>query len=124
MAPEISLGRYDKTVDIYALGIMLYEMLTGQPPYVGESMGEVLMKHLSSDPDVSQLPEPFASVVVKAMQRDPANRFQTAQEMVEAVEGAAPPKPLYDSFNPTTLSLVGERARNAKAEQAAVQEIR
>ncbi len=106
MAPEISLGRYDRTVDIYALGIMLYEMLAGQPPYVGESMGEVLMKHLSSDPDVSQLPEPFAGVIVKAMQRDPANRFQTAQEMVEAVKGAAPPKPLYDSFNPTTLTPV------------------
>ncbi|MCP4782698.1 MAG: serine/threonine protein kinase [Fuerstiella sp.] len=121
MAPEISLGRYDRTVDIYALGIMLYEMLAGQPPYVGESMGEVLMKHLSSDPDVSQLPEPFAGVIVKAMQRDPANRFQTAQEMVEAVEGAAPLNLLHDSFNPTTLSLVGERARNAKARQAAVQ---
>ena len=121
MAPEISLGRYDKTVDIYALGVMLYEMVAGQPPYVGESMGEVLMKHLSSDPDVSQLPEPFAGAIAKAMQRDPANRYQTAQEMVEAVVGVVPREPLHDSFNPTTLSMVGERARNARAERAAIQ---
>ncbi|APZ91680.1 serine/threonine-protein kinase [Fuerstiella marisgermanici] len=114
MAPEISLGRYDKTVDIYALGVILFEMLTGKPPYIGESLGEVLMKHLSSDPDVSELPEPFAAAVVKAMQRDPADRFQTAQEMVEAIVGKESPAPMMDSFNPATLSLVGERARAAK----------
>ncbi|MEZ6129267.1 MAG: serine/threonine-protein kinase [Planctomycetaceae bacterium] len=115
MAPEISMGRYDKTVDIYALGVILYEMQTGQPPYVGESMGEVLMKHLSCSPDVSQLCEPFASAVVKAMQRDPADRFQTAQQMAEAVCG--PTALLTDErhFNPATLSLIGERARAARA---------
>lgn len=121
MAPEISLGRYDKTVDIYALGVMLFEMLTGQPPYVGESMGEVLMKHLSSDPDVSQLSEPFAGAVVKAMQRDPADRFQTTEELLDAVADVDHAKPFDDSFNPATLSLVGERARKARAERAALQ---
>lgn len=52
MAPEISLGRYDRTVDIYALGVLLYEMITGKPPFLGESMGEVLMKHMSQEVDV------------------------------------------------------------------------
>lgn len=118
MAPEISLGRYDRTVDIYALGVMLHEMLTGEPPYTGESMGEVLMKHLSSDPDVSQLPEPFAGVIAKAMRRDPADRYQSAGEMVRAISGDAAPPPIEDSFHPATLSLVGERAQQAKAQRA------
>src|SRR5712691_3383615 len=48
MAPEISSGRYDKSVDIYALGIILYEMLSGSPPFDGESAQEIMMKHLMS----------------------------------------------------------------------------
>lgn len=118
MAPEISMGRYDKTVDIYALGVMLHEMLTGQPPYVGESMGEVLMKHLSSEPNVSQIPEPFAAAVTKAMQRDPADRFQTSQEMLVSITGQVAQVPAVASFNPSTLSMIGERSRQAKAQQA------
>ena len=118
MAPEISMGRYDKTVDVYALGVMLYEMLTGQPPYVGESMGEVLMKHLNSVPDVSDVAKPFAGVIRKAMDKDPAARFQTAEEMIKALGDSARSSDPADSFNPATLSLVGERARRARANES------
>ena len=48
MAPEIAHGRYGREIDIYALGIILYEMLTGRVPFDGESVGEVLMKHLTA----------------------------------------------------------------------------
>ena len=48
MAPEIANGRYGKEIDIYALGVILYEMLTGRVPFDGESVGEVLMKHLTA----------------------------------------------------------------------------
>ena len=107
MAPEISMGRYDKTVDVYALGVMMYEMLTGAPPYVGESMGEVLMKHLSASPDVSQIAEPFASVINKAMQREPSNRFASVSEMMQAlsIDDAS-----QYSLPPTSLSMIGQRA--------------
>lgn len=112
MAPEISMGRYDKTVDIYALGCMLYEMLTGQPPFTGESMGEVLMKHLSQQPVLDQIPEPFAAAVAKAMLRNPEQRFQTAREFADAMsESVAVP---LDSFHPASLSLVGQRTREAR----------
>src|SRR6476661_553337 len=53
MAPEIGKGDYGKEIDIYALGIILYEMLTGRVPFDGESVGEVLMKHLTAEPDLS-----------------------------------------------------------------------
>ena len=53
MAPEIANGRYGREIDIYALGIILYEMLTGHVPFDGESVGEVLMKHLTAEPDLS-----------------------------------------------------------------------
>ena len=55
MAPEVAHGRYGKELDIYALGTILYELLTGRVPFDGESVGEVLMKHLTAQPDVSTL---------------------------------------------------------------------
>jgi serine/threonine protein kinase len=55
MAPEIGEGRYDMSIDIYALGILLYEMLTGQVPYFGNSPAEVLMKHMSAKPDLAAM---------------------------------------------------------------------
>ncbi|WP_182864845.1 serine/threonine-protein kinase [Rhodopirellula sp. JC639] len=107
MAPEISMGRYDKTVDLYALGVMLYEMLTGKPPFDGESVGEILMKHLSGEVDVSVLEEPFAGVVRKAMDRDPAKRFQSAREMADAL-GCESTRVSDDSI-PASLSLIGKK---------------
>src|SRR5215213_2547976 len=88
MAPEIGGGRYDKSIDIYAMGAVLFEMLTGQPPFIGASAGEILLKHVSVEPDVSGIEEPFRTVVRKAMAKDPAYRYQSIQEMVEAVFGA------------------------------------
>src|SRR3954470_458620 len=67
MAPEVGGGRYDRSIDIYALGVLLYEMLKGHPPFYGATAAEILMKHLGTAVDVSGVPEPFAGVVLKAM---------------------------------------------------------
>src|SRR5439155_3488248 len=67
MAPEIGAGRYDRSIDIYALGAVLYEMLTGMVPFSGATPSEVLLKHLGAEPDVTSVPEPFAAVIKKAM---------------------------------------------------------
>ena len=82
MAPEVANGRYGKEIDVYALGIVLYEMLTGRVPFEGESVGEVLMKHLTAPPDVSMLSEPYRSVVAKALEKDPTKRYSSAGEML------------------------------------------
>jgi len=82
MAPEIANGRYGKEIDTYALGIILYEMLTGHVPFEGESVGEVLMKHLTAEPDLSALAEPYRGLVRSAMAKDPDARFTSVTEMV------------------------------------------
>jgi TM2 domain-containing membrane protein YozV len=109
MAPEIGQGKYDRSIDIYALGIMLYEMLTGQVPFFGSSHGEVLMKHLMAQPDLAGIEEPFASVIRKAMAKEPAERFQSVQEMVEAVFGAEHIQQSVSHFRPESLSMVAQR---------------
>jgi uncharacterized RDD family membrane protein YckC len=62
---------------------MLYEMLLGRVPYEGASTGEVLMKHLTAQPEVDALPQPFGSVIRRALAKDPADRYPTVHEMAE-----------------------------------------
>ncbi|MFI5379186.1 MAG: serine/threonine-protein kinase [Tepidisphaerales bacterium] len=109
MAPEIGAGRYDRSIDIYALGAIVYEMLTGQTPYLGGSAGEILMKHMTAEPDVSGIEEPFATVIRRAMAKDPAQRYQSVQEMVEAVFGSEHVRQSMSCFSPDSLSMVAAR---------------
>ncbi len=88
MAPEISTGNYNKQIYIYAAGVILYEMLSGRVPFDGESAGEILMKHLTSPPDLGLLPVEFAPLVGKALAKNPAQRFVTMTEMAHAVRVA------------------------------------
>ncbi|MEM7312766.1 MAG: bifunctional serine/threonine protein kinase/MFS transporter [Planctomycetota bacterium] len=89
MAPEIGQGRYGKEIDVYALGIMLYEMLTGRVPYDGESSQEIIMKHLTAQPDMSKVAQPYHDVIVNALAKDPAARNGSVHEMRAAVLGGA-----------------------------------
>src|SRR5947209_8354375 len=94
MAPEISTGNYGKGIDVYACGIMLYEMLSGRVPFDGESAGEILMKHLTCTPDLSGLPFEFVPIVSKALAKNPAQRYAGLAEMAQAVETLNVPPPI------------------------------
>ena len=122
MAPEIGEGRYDRSIDIYALGILLYEMLTGQVPFFGNSPAEVLMKHMTAQPDLKNVDETFARVIRKALAKDPAQRYGTVQEMVEDVFGSEHVRNSVSQFSPEGLSIVAERiAAKVKPTPAASQ---
>jgi hypothetical protein len=86
MAPEIKNGNYTASIDVYACGIILYEMVIGFRPFDGETPLEVLMKHYIDAPDLSKLPAGYRSVVGKALEKDPAKRYATVSELAKAVE--------------------------------------
>ncbi|MEM6689525.1 MAG: serine/threonine-protein kinase [Planctomycetota bacterium] len=107
MAPEIGDGRYDTSVDIYSLGVILHEMMTGRTPFRGESVGEILMKHLRGDLHLDGLPANFARCIRKAMQRDPEARYATVDALVEDLLSDEQLSDLAASFRPRSLSMVG-----------------
>jgi len=83
MAPEVAHGRYGREVDVYSLGIVLYELLTGRVPFIGESAGEILMKHLSERPDLSPIPRRLRPVLAQSLEKDPLRRTPTVRHLLE-----------------------------------------
>ena len=106
MAPEIGSGSYTRAIDVYALGVILYEMLTGRLPFSGSSMGEILMRHLRDNPDLSGIPAPFAGVIAKALAKDPKDRYQDADEMLVAVMGSEDVSQSVAAFDASALTQV------------------
>ncbi|MGF1582001.1 MAG: serine/threonine-protein kinase [Gemmataceae bacterium] len=92
MAPEIKTGNYYKQIDIYAAGVMFYEMLTGRVPFSGETAAEVLMKHMMDQPDFGNVPKAFVPVLHRALAKNPAHRHKTIMELARDIEAAASSK--------------------------------
>lgn len=92
IAPEQAKGDItDGRTDIYSLGVMMYEMLTGKLPYDGDNAVSVALMHLQLTPSCPRelnpdIPEGLEEITLKAMQKQPSDRYQSAQDMLEDIE--------------------------------------
>jgi serine/threonine-protein kinase len=110
MAPEQIRGDALGSGDIYAVGVILYEMLTGEVPFDGETPLVIMQKHVSAarpDPRVlvPDIPEELAQVCMRAMALDAADRFPSAEAFADALEAAIESPPPSERFSLTGVSL-------------------
>lgn len=93
MPPEqIESRPVDGRADLYSLGAMLYEMLTGKPPFDADSPIEIAVKHLTEEPPAPSslqptIPKKLDAVILKLLEKDPARRYQSAAELIEVLGG-------------------------------------
>jgi len=125
LSPEQARGeRVDARSDLYSTGCLLYELLTGRPPFTGDSPVAIAYQHVKEDPiPPSQIdPEvpPWAdAIVLKAMRKDPADRYQSAGEMRNDIQRALSGAPVAAAMPPTAAYAAGTRRMGSAATQVA-----
>jgi serine/threonine protein kinase len=118
MSPEQCEGKglIDSRSDVYSLGIVMYELLTGRVPFPGEGFGEILVAHLTRLPDPPSHLNPdispaIESIVMHAIEKDRNRRFQTMDEFAAAVVDPAAHLAMYQGLpSPASQSYPGVRS--------------
>jgi serine/threonine-protein kinase len=136
-APEQVTGDVDHRSDLYALGATLFAMLTGRPPYRGNSVIQILEQHRTASlpmNELGHLPDPVVNVVRRCLEKDPRDRYQSATELVGALEraslnyaswkqggGVAPATGAYDGgrSRPSTLPVTPQTTPRPPAQPPA-----
>ena len=114
MAPEQFRGKSDSRADIYAFGVVMYEMVTGRKPYIAETPADVIVQHATEPlphpnrfaPD---LPKSIENILLKALAKDPRNRYQKIGELARTLDN---------------LALVQEKEKKKQVEEKKKEELR
>jgi tetratricopeptide (TPR) repeat protein len=120
ISPEAAQGHpLDRRTDIYSLGVVLYELLAGTPPFAGANLARVLVQLVQEDPKPLRLmapatPEDLETIVAKCLEKDPNRRYETARDLAEDLDRFLDGEPIR--ARPTGWTYrAGKRLRKNKA---------
>jgi serine/threonine-protein kinase len=119
MSPEQAAGerQIDGRSDLYSLGIVGYQMLTGEPPFMANSTPAILVKHISERPTPIQqrrmdAPDDLARVIMSLLEKDPADRLPSAAAVVTALDSGIVPTTTRTSRGTSAAAVATELAQN------------
>jgi serine/threonine protein kinase len=101
MAPELFDGYVDERSEVYSVGILLYQLLTGSLPFDGPSVWKICLHHLETQPLAPSfrnpsLPRSVERVVLGALEKDPRRRYQTVEDLLRAFQKARDAPPFFE----------------------------
>jgi serine/threonine protein kinase len=104
MAPELFDGSVDERSEVYSVGILLYQLLTGSLPFDGPGDWKICLQHRETRPLAPSflnpsLPRPVERVILGALEKDPRRRYQTIEELLRAFEKALDASPFFAHFS-------------------------
>jgi serine/threonine-protein kinase len=119
MSPEVLEGTADRRADLYAVGVILFEMCTGQLPFWVPNQQQLVDHIINKEPGQPRdlnpaIPESLSEVIMRAIQKDPARRFQTALDFRTALVGENPPPDVPEYLMRTIHSHTGQRRHTGK----------
>jgi serine/threonine protein kinase len=112
LSPELARGeRADARSDLYSTGCLLYELLTARPPFLGDSAVAIAYQHAREDPVPpsrldAEIPRSVDFIVLRAMDKDPAQRYQSAAEMRADIQRALSAMPIATSAYPVAPEVL------------------
>jgi eukaryotic-like serine/threonine-protein kinase len=121
MAPEQARNEADQRTDVYALGVLMFQTMAGRPPFVGKESIDVIVKHIREKPPelrtlVPELPFEVNALIMKCLEKEPRARFQSMEELLEAMRVATQGQGISGVFaDPRTSS----NAQNPRANSSA-----